>query len=232
MDDSQKTDKDIFLPGAIVVAALLIAGALVYNTGSRAIMPAVNQPSSGRGDIVDADDVWLGNTSAPVTIVEFGDYQCPYCGKFFTETESQIREQYIKSGKVKMQFRDFPFLGPESDQSAQAAQCASDQGKFWLYHDALYKEEIADGHEGNGNLSLPKLKSIAQQLGMDAAKFAGCLDSGKYKTEVQNDYDDGVAAGVQGTPAVFINGKLLQGALPYSQFKTAIDEALAKAGSK
>ncbi len=232
MDDSQKKDKDIFLPAAIIVAALLISGALVYKTGSNVTVPSANSDTSllaqiSGGNLAD-DDVVLGDKNAPVTIVEFGDYQCPFCAKFFSEVEPQIREQYIKTNKVKMIFRDFAFLGSESQGAALASQCAADQGKFWAYHDRLYQTEIADGRENNGNLTTALFKSLAVDLGLDAGKFAGCLDSQKYKTEVEKDYSDGVAAGVQGTPATFINGKVISGAMPFPQFKNVIEQALSQ----
>ncbi len=227
MDDSQKNDRDVFLPGAIVVAALLIAGALVYNTGSKALPPVNVGSGTQQADLLGIGSAVLGNTDAPVTIVEFGDYQCPYCGKFFTEIEPKIRDLYIKTGKAKMVFRDFPFLGDESDLAAQGAACAGAQGKFWSYHDALYRAEIADGKENSGNITGAFLKSLADQLDLDASRFASCLDSGKYEAKVKKDYDDGVAAGVKGTPTTFVNGKELTGAVPFTDFQAAIEEALA-----
>ncbi len=231
MEDSQRNDRDVFLPGAIVVAALLIAGALIYNTGAKALPPANTAAqiagSAGSGSLIDSDDVILGNPDAPVTIVEFGDYQCPFCGKFFTDVEPLIRDQYIKTGKVKMVFRDFPFLGDESERAAEASQCAAEQGKFWAYHDNLYRAEIADGKENSGNLTAAFLASLAGRTGIDPVKFSSCLGSGTYAQEVKKDYDDGVAAGVRGTPATFVNGTPLTGAVPFAQFQAAIEEALA-----
>lgn len=232
MEDNQKPSKDVLLPGAIIVAALLIAGSLVYKTGSNAIQPPAGLTGSigaKTADLLDPDDVVLGNPNAPVTIVEFGDYQCPFCGKFFSEVEPRIRDQYIKTGKVKMQFRDFPFLGEESNQAASASQCAAEQGKFWAYHDLLYQTEIADGRENSGNLTGALFNSLAARLGLDQAKFSTCLASGKYNNETQKDYNDGLAAGVNGTPATFINGQMISGAVPFLQFQAAIEEALAAA---
>jgi len=228
MDDSQKSNRDVFLPGAIIVAALLIAGALVYSTGSKAVNPPLGQ-AVGIGDqnLID-DDVVLGDPDAPVEIVEFGDYQCPFCGRFFRDVEPRLREEYVKTGKAKIVYRDFAFLGPESQGAALAAQCASDQGKFWAYHDKLFTIELLDGQEHNGNLSEQLFKSISSDLGLDTAKFDSCLDTQKYKAEVEKDYTDGVAAGVQGTPTTFVNGKLISGAVSYELFKTEIEAALGK----
>src|SRR3989344_4780744 len=123
MDESQNK-KDWLLPGSIIVAALLISGALVYNIGSRGL--PVDQQANLAATVSPADlsddDVVLGNPDAPVTVVEFGDYQCPFCARFFKEVEPKIREEYIKTGKVKMIYRDFAFLGPESIDAAMASQ--------------------------------------------------------------------------------------------------------------
>lgn len=226
MNDSQKALKDFSLPASILVAALLIAGAVIYSTGSKNVgQPADVAAVVGQKDLAD-DDVILGDPKAPVTIVEFGDYQCPFCGRFFSQVEPRIREEYIKTGKAKMVYRDFAFLGPESQDAALASQCAAEQGKFWAYHDKLFETEIADGVERNGNLSSVFLKSLASQLGLDVKKFDSCLDSKKYKDEIQKDYDDAVTAGVRGTPTTFINGKLASGAVPYETIQSLIEEAL------
>ena len=228
MDSSQKVSNGSLLPASIIVAALLVAGAVIYSNGSGE--PDQTADVLGKVDVksLTDDDVVLGNLDAPVTIVEFGDYQCPFCGRFFIEVEPKIREEYIKTGKVKMVYRDFAFLGPESQSAALASQCAADQGKFWSYHDELFAAEVKDGREHNGNLSPVFLKSLATNLGLDSVKFNTCFDSQKYRPEVDKDYNDGVAAGVQGTPATFINGKLVSGAVPYANFKALIEEALAK----
>lgn len=228
MDDSQKPGRDILLPGSILVAAFLIAGALIYSVGAKNLAP---QPANliaavSDKDLMD-DDVILGDVNAPVTIVEFGDYQCPFCGRFFSQVGPRIREEYIKTGKVKMIYRDFAFLGPESVEAAMASQCAAEQKSFWEYHDGLYKAEIADGIEHNGNLSEPFFKSLASSLGLDRPRFDSCLASKKYLKEVEKDYADGLAAGITGTPTSFVNGRMLSGAIPYEQVKAAIEEALA-----
>ena len=226
MDDSQKPVKDTLLPGSIIVAALLIAGALVYNVGSKNSGQQANVVGNIiSGDLID-DDVVLGSSDAPVTVVEFGDYQCPFCARFFSSTELQIRQDYIKTNKAKMVWRDFAFLGPESTEAALASQCAAEQSKFWAYHDKIFEAEIADGKENNGNLSDDFLKSVASELGLNRVQFDGCLSSQKYANEVQKDYDDGTAIGVNGTPTTFINGKLVSGAASYSTIQSMIDEAL------
>ncbi len=228
MNDSQKPGRDLLLPGSILVAAFLVAGALVYSVGARNVAPQQANVAStiSPKDLID-DDVVLGNPDAPVTLVEFGDYQCPFCGRFFSDVESKLREEYIKPGKVKMVFRDFPFLGQESADAAMASQCAAEQKKFWEYHDGLYTAEIIDGKERNGNLNDAFFKSLASSLNLDRAHFDTCLASKKYDKEAHKDYTDGIAAGVTGTPTTFVNGKALPGAVPYEQVKAAIEDALA-----
>lgn len=237
MEENQSFDqtlkkRDPFLPASIIVAAIVIAGAVIYSTGQREVakQPALltdNEPAAGAGlnSLID-DDVVLGDSNAPVEVVEFGDYQCPFCGRFFNNVEPRLISEYVETGKVKFVYRDFAFLGPESLAAALASQCAAEQGKFWEYHDKLFRAEITDGRENNGNLSPAFMKSLAAELGLNGGQFARCLDTRKYQTEIDKDYEDGVANGVNGTPATFVSGKLMSGALPYSVFKSAIDNAL------
>jgi protein-disulfide isomerase len=117
---------------------------------------------------IDASDVILGDPNAPVTVIEYGDYQCPFCARFYTDIEPLIRDQYIKTGKVKMVFRNYPFLGPESTAAAEAVECAKDQGKYWEFHDALYAAEAIDGREHNNNLNRELFLTIAQDLKLNA----------------------------------------------------------------
>ena len=159
-----------------------------------------------------------------MTLVEFGDFQCPFCGRFFKTTEQEIIEQYVKTGKVKFVYRDFAFLGQESQSAAEAAECADDQGKFWQYHDYLYTHQKG---ENEGAFTKENLKRFARALGLNGAAFDRCVDNGKYREEVEKDTAEGRGAGVSGTPTVFVNGKPITGAVPFAQFKTAIDEALA-----
>ncbi|MBI2573521.1 thioredoxin domain-containing protein [Candidatus Woesearchaeota archaeon] len=161
-----------------------------------------------------------GNTNAPVTIVEFSDFECPFCGKFFEETYPQLEKEYIKTGKVKLVFMDFPLsFHPQAQPAALAAACANEQGKFWEYHDLLFKNQEL--------LSAENYQKWATDLELDATKFKTCVDSQKYLKEVQKDLTDGQEYGVSGTPAFFINGKLLSGAQPFTAFKAEIDAQLA-----
>ncbi len=169
-----------------------------------------------------------GLATAPVTIVEYADLQCPNCALFARTTEREIERQYIETGKVRLEFRHFPFLGQESERAAEALECAGEQGKFWQYHDALF---AAQAGENRGAFSDKNLRAIADRAGLDGAALAACLDSGRYRDRVQADKLAGEAAGVQGTPTFFINGRMVVGAQPFSVFQSVIEQALAEAGA-
>jgi protein-disulfide isomerase len=166
------------------------------------------------------DDAVMGDASAPVEIIEFSDYQCPYCGRFFSETLGQIEDEYISTGKVKLVYRDFPLsFHPQAQKAAEAAECAGEQGKYFEMHDMIFSNQQS--------IQVADLKGYASVLGLDQNQFDTCLDSGKYESEVKQDFQDGAAAGVSGTPTFFINGVKVVGAQPYSAFKQIIDQQLA-----
>ncbi|MFC1648443.1 DsbA family protein [Nanoarchaeota archaeon] len=166
------------------------------------------------------DDAVKGKDNAPVEIIEFSDFQCPFCARWYTDTMPQIQKEYIDTGKVKLVFRDFPLnqIHPLAQKASEAAECADDQGKFWEMHDILFENPNA--------LDVASLKQHAADLGMDTDDFDDCLDSGKYTDEVNKDLADGRAAGVSGTPSFFINGKKIVGAHPFATFQQAIDAEL------
>ena len=224
---------DYFLGACVLIAALLIAGSVVYALGKK----------SGDGNVAGttppgttvtktpelaSSDVILGDAKAPVTLFEFADFQCPFCARFHEQAGLQIREQYIKTGKVKMIYRDFAFLGPESLSAASAARCAADQAKFWEYHDAIFAAEIKDGQENNGNLNRDLFVKLSGGLSMNASQFASCLDSKKYDAAVLKSRDDAGLYGVNSTPTTFVNGTSIQGAQPFTVFQAAIENALKK----
>ncbi|MGQ9904842.1 MAG: DsbA family protein [Anaerolineae bacterium] len=165
----------------------------------------------------------IGNTDATVTIIEYSDYQCPYCLRFHTTIFPELAKQYIDTGKVKYSFKHFPFLTPESAIAAQAAECAADQGRFWDYHNYLYAER-----ERTGRLVATKdqLTAFATTLNLDTETFRACLNEDRTLARVQQDAQEGQKVGVRGTPSFLINGKLIVGAQPLIAFQAAIDEAL------
>lgn len=164
-----------------------------------------------------------GSKDAPVTVVEFTDYQCPFCARYFADTMPQVEENYVDTGKVRYLTRDFPlpFHG-NAQAAAQAARCAGDQGKYWEMHDALFD------NQGEWSDVDPResFVSYASTLGLDSNSFTDCLDSEKYKEAVEEDLALAQQLGVGGTPGFFINGKLLVGAQPFSAFQQTIDAEL------
>jgi protein-disulfide isomerase len=167
---------------------------------------------------VAAEGPTRGPKDAPVTIVEFSDFECPYCGSAF-ETVEQVMNAY--AGKVRLVYRQFPLsFHPHAAKAAEASLCAAEQGKFWEYHDVLFKNQK--------KLEPTDLKAHATEVGIDAQKFGQCLDSGDKKAAVDADQKAGLAAGVGGTPAFFINGIFLNGAQPIDEFKKVIDGELAR----
>ncbi len=229
-------NKDYVLPVSILVAAVLIAGAVIYSAGTTAPpSPAgQQQPTAVNTNALKLtnDDVVMGDLNAPVTVIEYGDYQCTFCGRFFSDTESQIVDNYVKTGKVRFVFRNFPFLGPESVPAANAAECAKDQGKFWEYHDALFSAEVKDGQENNGNLNRGLFMSIASGLGLNTTQFGSCLDSGKYASLITAQKNTAISLSVQATPTFFVDAQKVEGALPYDQFRALIDQTLATSTSQ
>ncbi|QDI88337.1 DsbA family protein [Candidatus Nitrosopumilus sp. SW] len=167
----------------------------------------------------------LGDPSAPVTIVEFGDYQCHQCYNWFHNTKPAITRDYIDTGKANLVFVDMAFLGRDSSPAAQATYCAEDQGKYWEYHDMLYnaQEDKIDG----GWANTERLKAFAFSMGLDMELFESCLDSGKYSKRVQYNTQQARDHGVRGTPGFFIvspdGQQQIGGAQPFSVFKQVLD---------
>lgn len=221
-----------FLALAILATGVMISSSLLYSNGagSKSGLAKIEQDPQGnvRVDVSADDDPSLGNKNAKVTVIEFSDYQCPFCRTFWKESFSQLKKEYIDTGKVKFVYRDYPLsFHPMAEPSAQAGECADEQGKYWEFHDKIFGEEDKKG-QGTVTYTVQDLKLWASQIGLNQVKFNQCLDSGKYKAEVQKDFDDGNSAGVSGTPSIFINGRLVVGAQPYASFKAIIDEELKK----
>ena len=202
---------------ARVLALLLSAG--VAGTSAQ----------TGRFISVDDDPV-LGDPNAKVTIIEFGDYQCPFCRAFWKDTFPRLKKEYIDTGKVNFVFRDFPQNGhPEAIAAAMAAECAEDQGRYWPYHDKLFREQDRRGQPDEVvRFRVPELKRWATDVGLDAARFNECLDSGRNEAEVKKDYDDAADVGMKGTPVFFVNGRAILGAHPFATFQKVIEDALSR----
>jgi protein-disulfide isomerase len=167
---------------------------------------------------ISPDDPASGPQNAPITIVEFSDYQCPFCARV-VPTLTKIRSTY--GDKVRLVFKDFPLPNhPQAPKAAEAAHCAGEQGKYWPMHDRLFANQQA--------LQLPQLKEHAAAIGLDATKFGECLDSGKHAAAVTKDLEYGNQLGVSSTPTVYVNGRAVVGAQPFEYFKSVIDEELAR----
>jgi protein-disulfide isomerase len=178
-----------------------------------------------------ADAPTLGRADAPVTLVEFSDYQCPFCQRFFATTLSAIKKQYVDTGKVRYVFRDFPLdqMHPQARKAAEAAHCAGELGKYWEMHDVLFQNQKA--------LAPPQLAEHARTVGVDGAKFEECLSSGRHGARVERGLREGSTLGIQGTPS-FVVGKTkagdvvegmpIRGAQPLEMFRRIIDQKLAE----
>ncbi len=176
-------------------------------------------PTLNVADLIDDDSV-KGDANAPVTIVEWSDYECPFCARFYSDTLSQIDEKYIKTGKVKLIYRDFPLsFHTQAQKSAEAAECAGEQGKYFDMHDKLFENGVTGG--------VASFKAYAKEIGLDTVKFNTCLDSGSMASEVQKDFLDGQKAGIQGTPGFVVNGVAVSGAQPFSVFEQIIEAELS-----
>jgi protein-disulfide isomerase len=188
-----------------------------------------------------------GDPNAPLKLVEYGDFQCPHCARFWRETEAELVETYVATGKVHFEYRSVGlFLGPESAQAAEAAYCAGDQEKFWDMHDTIFANQGLA--ENAGALNDTRLKTFATNIGLDMSAFNACFDGDKYKQRVEQDrvdadaqipaasnYAEVVAAGLYdaggiSTPSFLLNGKLLPGALSFAELQAEIAAALAAAG--
>jgi protein-disulfide isomerase len=207
-------------------------GAPAVAQASPTAQPTVVQPTPTPAVVdvsVDDDPSW-GPEDAPVTIVEFSEFLCPYCQRFAVETLPLIEDAY--EGKVRYVYRDFIVHGETSLKISEAAECADDQDKFWEYHDKLWEEyntlvahyqAVSEQPETGMDDLATSLKGYASDLGLDTATFNDCLDTGKNTAEVQKDSQDARAYGVSGTPSFFINGQLVVGAQPFESFKAVID---------
>ncbi len=231
----------VSIPMAILVAAAMVSGSVLYvgsGGNTAALFPSALQPTaeapSGDAPVVvkdpstlfSADDPMVGNSKAKVTIVEFGDFQCPYCRRFWKDTYGQLKKTYIDTGKVRFITRAFPLsFHPAAKPAALASLCAKEQGKFWEYRDKMFGEQEKQG-QNTITFGVPELKTWAAAIGLNAQQFNSCLDTQKYTGKVDADTAAGSAAGVSGTPSFFINGQQVVGAQPFDAFKKIIDGLL------
>ena len=227
----------VYVLGTLLIIASFLIGVLVtkvsYLEKGGAADVTIDDQTLGSDNQAPAEPVnvsqghlpVLGDKNAKVTIIEFGDFQCPFCEKLYTEVEKNLIKDYVDKGLAKFAFRHYAFLGQESTDAALASECANEQGKFWEFHDYLYENQSG---ENQGAYAKDKLKCFAAALGLNTTQFNECLDTAKYQANVDKDLKEGGDAGVNGTPATFVNGVLLPSAAPYADFKAEIEKALSQ----
>lgn len=242
---NSNTRKSALIPLLIAAAAALIAIGFVavpQLSSNNDAPPATEPRARSEADTTDStapsvaptpeaatmarrqqdDPLAMGKKDAPVVLVEYSDFQCPFCGRFARETKPKLIQKYVRSGTLRIEWRDFPYLGEESKLAARAGRAAANQGKFWKFHDAMY----ADQPRPNSGLLTPsRLTEIAGKLGLNKAKFRTDLSGQASEKAVKADLDEGIAIGVTGTPAFLINGRAIMGAQPTDIFEQAIEEA-------
>lgn len=208
--------------GAVVAVAVVLVGALVilsqtlsFSRPPAAPTPAV--PEQGRV---------RGSPSAPITMIEYSDFQCPFCGRWSRDTAPRVEEEYVARGLLRREFRYYAFLGQESFRAAEAAECANDQGLFWPYHDKLFNSQRG---ENQGAFSDANLKAFARELRLDTARFDACLDGNLHSKLVVEETEAAKKQGISSTPTFIINGEVVKGALPFDQFKLRLDRWLTPA---
>jgi protein-disulfide isomerase len=162
----------------------------------------------------------LGRATAGVSIVEFSDFQCSFCRKFWADTLPKLKNTYIKQGKARFTYRHFAILGKVSEQAAMAAECAGEQGRFWEYHDKLFD------NQGGLAFTESKLHRYARELGLKPANFKLCLDTQKYRKKVEGETTAGATLGARGTPTFFVNERLMVGAQPFEVFQSVMSKEL------
>lgn len=203
----------------VLVFVLFLAIDVMFYFGLRQRNLAnTNSSPIPAGSVESTDDPYMGGVNAKVVIVEFSDYQCPFCLQAFPIVQDIIQTY---GNKIKFIYRDFPnpLSHPDAQKAAEAARCAGEQGKYWPMHDLIFTYQ--------SDMSVTALKRYAQQLSLNEKTFNHCLDSGQMYQKVQEDFNAGYAAGVRGTPTFFINGRQFQRVIPREEFKSIIDQLLA-----
>jgi len=210
-DAARPSGRQLAIAGLTAVVAVVAFIALSGGgspSPSASVGPGVRQSSHVRG--LD---------TAPITIEEWADFQCPACGMFARATEPQVVTTYVSRGQVKIVYRHFAFLGPESQWAAEASECADEEGKFWEFHDRLFASQAG---ENRGTFSKDNLKRIGEALGLSPS-FAACVDSGRHAQRVRDETQAGQRKDVRATPTLFVQEQKLEGAATFDQLKTIID---------
>ncbi len=231
------------IPAVLALVAAVIAAVIAFSPAPDAetepaqaateTSPQGGRPPLDKNDPLlkvvrrDAGDpLAVGDVDAPVVLVEYSDFQCPFCGKFARDTEPELVKRFVEDGTLRIEWRDFPYLGSESMAAAHAGRAAAAQGKFWEFHDAMYAHQQPPN---SGKLDQDYLESVAAKIGVDANRFRNDLYSGEVSAAVSKDFREGQSIGVTGTPAFLVNGQPIMGAQPTEVFVQAIEQAAARA---
>jgi len=214
---------------ALVVIAVAGIGALSYM--SRRPADRELSPVDSTLPKVQSNGYVMGDSSAPIEVIEFGDFECPSCARFSTLTEPEVRSRLVEKGVIRFRFIDFPLsMHRNTWQASRAAACADEQGKFWQMHDALFQSQDQWNGETTGNPN-PIFKQLAQQIGLNQKQFDDCVDSKKTQAKIQAHEQLAEQQHIQATPSFIIGGKIVEGPRPYDEFKAIVDSALKKSGS-
>lgn len=214
---------------ALIVIAVAGIGALTWM--SRRPAAADVSPFDSTLPKVQSNGYVMGSSSAPVEVIEFGDFECPSCARFSTLTEPDVRSRLIDKGIVRLRYIDFPLsIHRNTWPASRAAACADEQGKFWQMHDALFQTQDQWNGEATSNPN-PFFKKLAGQIGLNQQQFDQCVDSKKTQAKIQAHEQLAEEQHIQATPSFIIGGKIIEGPQPYDEFKALVDSALAKSGS-
>ncbi len=216
----RRKNSNVFI-WALVGGVIAIVVLVIVINNSNAVGTPISASPPPAAALDKCGSATCGSPNAPVTIDLYADFQCPYCKQFEPVVE-QLAPDYIDTGKVKLVFHNFAFIGQESDAAAQAVMCAGDQNKYWMFLNDLYQHQ---GAENSGTFSSANLKQLAAAAGLDSGQFNSCLDSGKYASAVQQQGAEARQRGVQSTPTFFVNGQIHEGAVTYDQLVALVNAA-------
>src|SRR3989338_9271798 len=227
-------NSDVWKFSTFLLVGLMVGYGFSQFAGAGAEVTVVNPNLSGAQEIApvspsflevsEDDDDFIGDKNAPITMIEFSDFQCPYCERFFVDTMPSIVENYVNTGKVKLIYRDYPLdFHAGALPAAEAAECAGEQDAFFVMHDRIFQAQSVWSALTD---PLPSFKQYAADLGLNTARFDTRLDEHQMQDEVNADVQDGIAAGVFGTPTFFLNGQKIVGAQPYAVFSGLFDSIL------
>lgn len=230
------------IAGVAIVALLasLIGATRGDDSGDQSSAGSRSGAGQSQGSAAAPDDSWeqlarrevddptaLGEVDAPVVMIAYSEYQCPFCGKFARDTEPTLIEKYVDDGTLRIEWRDFPYLGPESTTAAEGGRAAAAQDKFWAFQGEMFANQLPPN---SGNLDADYLAAIAERVGLDVEQFRADMKSEATRQAIAEDFGEGQAIGVTGTPAFVINGVPVIGAQPIVVFEETIEQALEDAG--